>query len=263
MGAIQGHTRMPGEVAEEALGERLTAERCRQLGMIFHASHNSNYGSIRERGPILTAVRSSGQRHRAASHFVYAGGEVSPGPGAVVKYGNYMFYAQLDYESFLNHGHELYLTSNGIVLSYADVAPMYPHEKDSGGLKYEKKQHEAGVGSPQGEVPTLDKDALQKLIREDELKEEKKRQAAGGSHRVRGIHSLCLPARRHRAWQSGCNQGPAVRSSTRFSATQGQIPGISSSPVFCVVSTIQACGWRHHTETSLFGSLRSTVSLPA
>eukprot|EP00439_Symbiodinium_sp_Y106_P052770 s2704_g7.t1 len=33
-------------------------------------------------------------------------------------------------------------------------------------------------GSPQGEVPVLDKDAVQKLIREDELKEEKERQAA-------------------------------------------------------------------------------------
>ena len=68
VGAIQGHSRVPGEVAEEALGKRLTAERCR----------------------------------------------------------NYMFYAKLDYESFLNHGHELYLTSNGVVLSYVDTAPMYP-----------------------------------------------------------------------------------------------------------------------------------------
>ena len=33
-------------------------------------------------------------------------------------------------------------------------------------------------GSPQGEVPTLDEESLQKLIRENELKEEKKRQAA-------------------------------------------------------------------------------------
>eukprot|EP00439_Symbiodinium_sp_Y106_P039565 s2490_g4.t2 len=182
VGAIQGHSRVPGEVAEEALGKRLTAERCR----------------------------------------------------------NYMFYAKLDYESFLNHGHQLYLTSNGIVLSYADFAPMYltfhyrpSHEKDPGGLRYEKKQHEAGVGSsheegtsasasasatgsspqgevpadasalhvkkmpkrlrtsdqaadsstpkggsPQGEVPTLDKESLQKLIRENELEEEKKRQSA-------------------------------------------------------------------------------------
>ena len=89
-----------------------------------------------------------------------------------------MFYAKLDFESFLNHGHELYLTSNGVVLAYADVAPMYltfhcrpPHEMEAGGLRYEKKQHEAGVGSsreegtsasasasatgdsPQGEVP--------------------------------------------------------------------------------------------------------------
>ena len=55
------HRDIPGNVAEEALGERLTAERCRQ--------------SIRERGRILTAVCSSGQRHRKATHFVFAGGE--------------------------------------------------------------------------------------------------------------------------------------------------------------------------------------------
>ena len=105
VGALQGHTRIPGNVAEEALGERLTAERCRQLGMIFHASHNSNYESIRERGLLLNAVRSSGQRHRQAIHFVFAGGEASPGPGTVIKFGNYMFYVKLDFESFLNHGH--------------------------------------------------------------------------------------------------------------------------------------------------------------
>eukprot|EP00439_Symbiodinium_sp_Y106_P031374 s3642_g3.t1 len=118
------------------------------------------------------------QAVKKAIDFVYAGGEASPGPGTVIKYGNYMFYAKLDFESFLNHGHELYLTSNGVVLAYADVAPMYltfhcrpPHEMEAGGLRYEKKQHEAGVGSsreegtsasasasatgdsPQGEVP--------------------------------------------------------------------------------------------------------------
>ena len=140
----------PRTLAEEALGERLTADRCRQLGMIFHASHNSNYESIRERGLLLTAVRSIGQRHRQAIHFVYAGGEASPGPGTVIKYGNYMFYAKLDFESFLNHGHESYLTSNGVVLSYADVAPMhltFHYRPPHGGLRYKKKQHEAGVGS--------------------------------------------------------------------------------------------------------------------
>ena len=87
---------------DEALGERLTAERCGQLGQIFHASHNSNYESIREHGLLLAAVRSSGQRHCQASHFVYAGGEASPGPGTVIKCGSFMFYAKLDYESFLN-----------------------------------------------------------------------------------------------------------------------------------------------------------------
>ena len=243
IGAIQGHTRIPEVVSEEALGERLTIERFQQLGFIFHASHNSNYNSIRETGLSLDAVRYSGQSSRKAIHFVYAGGSVSPGAGTVIKYGSFMFYAQLDYVTFLQHGHELYLTSNGVVLSYKNVAPMYlthhyrpPHEKDPGGLKYEQKQQGAGVGpsqeggtssasasasaaggspegeepargsniktkampgkkrkddaqtssdaskptgsSPQGEVPTLDAASLQKLIRENELLEEKKRQAS-------------------------------------------------------------------------------------
>ena len=36
-----------------------------------------------------------------------------------------IFYAQHDYNTFLEHGNELYLTANGVVLSYKDVAPMY------------------------------------------------------------------------------------------------------------------------------------------
>ena len=82
IGAIQGHTRIPEGVSEEALGEKLTIERCEQLGFIFHDSHNSNYNSIRETGLSLSAVRHSGQSSRMAIHFVYAGGSISPGPGA-------------------------------------------------------------------------------------------------------------------------------------------------------------------------------------
>eukprot|EP00439_Symbiodinium_sp_Y106_P055701 s4604_g7.t1 len=65
--------------------------------MIFHATDNANYEGIRERGLVLEA---------------YAGGVTSPGPGTVVKYGPYVFYCNLDYESYLNHGHEL--TASGV-----------------------------------------------------------------------------------------------------------------------------------------------------
>ena len=48
--------------------------------------------------------------------------------------------------NYLNHGHELYLTDNGVVLAYQSIAPMYltfhyrpPHEKDPGGLRHEKE----------------------------------------------------------------------------------------------------------------------------
>ena len=152
--ATQGHTRVPEQVSEISLGERLSIERCRKLGMIFHATDNANYEGIRERGLVLEATRASWQRHRLAVHFVYAGGVTSPGPGTVVKYGPYVFYCNLDYESYLNHGHELYLTDNGVVLSYESIAPMYltfhyrpPHEKDPGGLRHEREQNAAGVGS--------------------------------------------------------------------------------------------------------------------
>ena len=49
---------------------------------------------------------------------------------------------------------KLYLTDNGVVLSYESIAPMYltfhyrpPHEKDPGGLRREREQNAAGVGS--------------------------------------------------------------------------------------------------------------------
>eukprot|EP00439_Symbiodinium_sp_Y106_P004604 s15785_g1.t1 len=114
--------------------------------MIFHATDNANYEGIRERGLVLEPTRASWQKHRLAVHFVYAGGVTSPGPGTVVKYGPYVFYCNLDYENYLNHGHELYLTDNGVVLAYQSIAPMYltfhyrpPHEKDPGGLRHEKE----------------------------------------------------------------------------------------------------------------------------
>ena len=126
--AIQGHSRVPEQVSEAAQGE-------------------SNGLSIR-------ATRKGWQRHRVAIHFTYAGGTESPGPGTVIRYGANTFYARLDYESFFNHGHELFLTDNGVVLCYQDIAPMYltfhyrpPHEQDPGGLKHEEKQRAAGVSS--------------------------------------------------------------------------------------------------------------------
>ena len=91
--ATQGHTRVPEQVSEISLGERLSIERCRKLGMIFHATDNANYESIREQGLVLEATRASWQKHRLAVHFVYAGGVTSPGLGTVVKYGPYVFIA--------------------------------------------------------------------------------------------------------------------------------------------------------------------------
>ena len=152
--AIQGHSRVPEQVSEAAQGEKLTLARARELGYIFHATDNANYESIKSNGLSIRATRKGWQRHRVAIHFTYAGGTESPGPGTVIRYGANTFYARLDYESFFNHGHELFLTDNGVVLCYQDIAPMYltfhyrpPHEQDPGGLKHEEKQRAAGVSS--------------------------------------------------------------------------------------------------------------------
>ena len=178
--AIQGHSRMPEQVSTVAQGEKLTLARARELGYIFHAAENSNYESIKSDGLLIRATRKGWQKHRVAIHLTYAGGTESPGPGTVIRYGAHVFYAKLDIESFFNHGHDLFLTDNGVVLCYEDIAPMYltfhyrpPHEQDPGGLKHEEKQRAAGVsssfeeetpsaaadsseatgGSPSGEVP--------------------------------------------------------------------------------------------------------------
>ena len=121
--AIQGHSRVPEQVSEAAQGEKLTLARARELGYIFHATDNANYESIKSNGLSIRATRKGWQRHRVAIHFTYAGGTESPGPGTVIRYGANTFYARLDYESFFNHGHELFLTDNGVVLCYQDIAP--------------------------------------------------------------------------------------------------------------------------------------------
>ena len=61
-----------------------------------------------------------------------------------------MFYCQLDYWLFYNEGHELYLTPNGVVLSYVDVPAKYlyfmrrpPHEEDVGAKRWNKRQQES------------------------------------------------------------------------------------------------------------------------
>ena len=145
---------MPVQVSTAAQGEKLTLARARELGYIFHAAENANYESIKSDGLLIRATRKGWQKHRVAIHLTYAGGTESPGPGTVIRYGANVFYAKLDIDTFFNHGHDLFLTDNGVVLCYEDIAPMYltfhyrpPHEQDPGGLKHEEKQRVAGVSS--------------------------------------------------------------------------------------------------------------------
>ena len=158
--AIQGHSRVPDHVSAEAMGHQLTIEECRNLGFIFHASKYDNYNSILERGLLLEATRYAGQRARTAIHFVYAGGSEGPREGTVIRYGRDIFYAQLNYEEWYINGHVLYLTTNGVVLSYEPVESRYlshhyrpPHEKDPGGERWNRRQAEEG-GSVFTEVPS-------------------------------------------------------------------------------------------------------------
>ena len=78
--------------------ERLTLQRCQQLGCIFM----QNYESIKQNGISLRATRLGWQRHHLAIHFVYAGGSESPGPGTVIRYGSNIFYAMFDVGAFFN-----------------------------------------------------------------------------------------------------------------------------------------------------------------
>ena len=77
-------------------------------------------------------------------------GEVGPQAGTVVLYGRDVFYCQLDYWLFYNEGHKLYLTPNGVVLSYVDVPAKYlyfmrrpPHEEDVGAKRWNKRQQQS------------------------------------------------------------------------------------------------------------------------
>ena len=210
--AIQGHSRMPEQVAEVAQGEKLTLARARELGYILHAAENHNYESIKSDGLLLRATRKGWQRHRVAIHLTYAGGSESPGPGTVIRYGANVFYAQLDLGSFFNHGHELFLTDNGVVLCYEDIAPMYltfhyrpPHEQDPGGLKHEEKQRAAGVSSS--------------------FEEETPSAAADSSEATGGSPSGEVPARRVQQKAMPKKKAKAKASTDAESATGGSLSG--------------------------------------
>ena len=61
-----------------------------------------------------------------------------------------IFYCQLDYWLFHKEGFELYLTPNGVVLSYVDVSERFlyfgrrpPHEEDVGAKRWNKRQQQS------------------------------------------------------------------------------------------------------------------------
>ena len=154
--ANQGHTRVSSTMVEETLGASLDVARCKELGHIFHAAHIRNYESIKRDGLLLMETRQPGQTHRVTIHMVYAGGSEAAREGTHIMSGPNIFYAQLDFESFLDYGNRLYLTPNGVVVTPNNIAPMFltfhnepPHIEFRGSRRWGKTTG----GSPFGEVP--------------------------------------------------------------------------------------------------------------
>ena len=94
----------------------------------------------------MSATRGGQTRSRQAIHFVYAGGEVGPQAGTVVA-GRVLLSAGV--LALLQRG-QLYLTLNGVVLSYVDVPAKYlyfmrrpPHEEDVGAKRWNKRQQQS------------------------------------------------------------------------------------------------------------------------
>ena len=73
LSAVQGHSRVSDIADPSTLGEPLTLDRCRALGYVFHATHNKNWESIRDKGLALGHTREEGQSSRLAIHMAYAG----------------------------------------------------------------------------------------------------------------------------------------------------------------------------------------------
>ena len=150
LSAFQGHTRYSDVASEESFGKKLSLTDLMGHGKVFHCTKNHNWDSISASGLLLSATRGAQTRSRQAIHFVYAGGEVGPQAGTVVLYGRDVFYCQLDYWQFYHDGHELYLTPNGVILSYVDVPAKYlyfmrrpPHEEDVGAKRWNKRQQQS------------------------------------------------------------------------------------------------------------------------
>jgi RNA:NAD 2'-phosphotransferase (TPT1/KptA family) len=105
--ANQGHTRVSSTMVEETLGAPLDVQKCKELGHIFHAAHNRNFEAIKRDGLLLAETRQPGQTNRVTIHMVYAGGTVAGKEGTHMMTGPHLFYAELDYEAFLEYGNRL------------------------------------------------------------------------------------------------------------------------------------------------------------
>ena len=127
---------------------------------------------------------------------------MGPQAGTVVLYGRDVFYCQLNYWQFYSDGHELYLTPNGVILSYVDVPAKYlyfmrrpPHEEDVGAKRWNKRQQQSqeergsmdpesssdpkggreGVPSEPPQPESADAENLQKSIDEAERQQSRRR----------------------------------------------------------------------------------------
>ncbi len=120
IGCHQGHS--SGVIAPEAINHRLSPVECFAHGWIFHITDRRFQESIETHGLKRTG--------RDALHFVYENdaslGYIAKGAGtkAPRKY-NSTIYVVLNIQRMLEHGYDLFLTGNGVVLVYDDVPRDY------------------------------------------------------------------------------------------------------------------------------------------
>ena len=125
LSAVHGHTRYSHVASSENYGKELSITELMGLGWVFHCTNNSNESTRKGRTPVVKDARWTSQKqavYKAGRRYTLCTLVERPVlRGAVILYGKDIFHCQIDYWKFYQAGHKLYLTGNGVVLSYVDV----------------------------------------------------------------------------------------------------------------------------------------------
>ncbi|MCP3884218.1 MAG: RNA 2'-phosphotransferase, partial [Propionibacteriaceae bacterium] len=120
--AAHGHSASAEGVSPSLMHKGLTLQDLRTVAPLVHGTSRTNVGTIVKAGLIRMARH--GQSIRAAVHFA-AVGYLAEGRGAQDVLKHLGAYVILDHEAYLREGGQLWLSTNGVVLAYADVAAKY------------------------------------------------------------------------------------------------------------------------------------------